>query len=447
MQLAQTLIDHYRCPESFFNFELNGPLSEDEGFFRFGQSICYGRSTCGYRNSRAQRRLYDTIASVSIHDSYAALPFNPTEIIDNLRRELYTEWHRSERWAKSAYYVLRPWLPSKIRTLIKKIRLLGWRSIPFPEWPVDRTVETLREQLLLLSLQASKTDRIPFIWFWPRGARGCVVMTHDVEAASGRDACAAVMDLDDSFGIKASFQLVPGGEYEVTRDLRDFIHGRGFEVALQDLNHDGRLFDHHDEFLRRAHRINQYAREYGADTFRSAVLYRQPDWYDSLQVSIDMSIPNVAHLDPQRGGCCTTMPYFIGTILELPVTTTQDYMLFYLLAESSIDLWEMQTRMVLEKHGLVSFIVHSDYVVNDEMRSLYRDLLTYLTDLRARENLWFALPREIGHWWRLRNQMMLVKDGESWKIRGEGSDQAVLAYATNVSDRLAYLIPSAEPAN
>jgi hypothetical protein len=28
-----------------------------------------------------------------------------------------------------------------------------------------------------------------------------------------------------------------------------------------------------------------------------------------LCFAYDMSIPNVAHLDPQRGGCCTIMPF------------------------------------------------------------------------------------------------------------------------------------------
>ena len=37
-----------------------------------------------------------------------------------------------------------------------------------------------------------------------------------------------------------------------------------------------------------------------------------PIGWQRLDFSFDMSIPNVAHLDPQRGGCCTIMPYFIG---------------------------------------------------------------------------------------------------------------------------------------
>ncbi len=50
---------------------------------------------------------------------------------------------------------------------------------------------------------------MPFIWFWPDGANGCAILTHDVEAEPGRDFCETLMDLDDEYGIKASFQLVP----------------------------------------------------------------------------------------------------------------------------------------------------------------------------------------------------------------------------------------------
>lgn len=440
MQLNRAIIDYYRCPEYFLDFELNGPLSGDEGFFRFGSSICYGRSCSGHRLSRVTPGLYDVLHDVSMQDQEASLPFSPSEVIDNLRLERYAGGGRNDGVGKRAYYALRPWLSPQIRALIKKALLLRWRSIPFPEWPVDRTVENICEQLLLLSLQTHKTDRVPFVWFWPGGARGSVMMTHDVETTAGRDACEQLMDLDDAFGVKASFEIIPEERYDVSPDFLEAIRRRGFEIAVQDLNHDGQLFDQHDEFLCRANKINQYARQYGANAFRSAVLYRQPEWYDAFQFSSDMSIPNVAHLDPQRGGCCTVMPYFIGNLIELPVTTTQDYMLYYLLGARSIDLWKTQTDRILEKSGLVSFIVHSDYVIND-VRSLYQNLLTYLRELRSTTHLWFALPHEIENWWRLRSKMVLVSNGESWEIRGEGSDQAVLAYAENTSGKLTYSVP------
>jgi hypothetical protein len=77
------------------------------------------------------------------------------------------------------------------------------------------------------------------------------------------------------------------------------------------------------------------------------------------------------------------MPYFIGNILEVPVTTTQDYMLFHLLGDGSIELWKRQIDLILDKNGLVSFIAHPDYVMHDDMKGLYKELLNYLRELPA----------------------------------------------------------------
>src|SRR5262249_3916160 len=142
----------------------------------------------------------------------------------------------------------------------------------------------------------------PFVWFWPKGATACVTMTHDVEAEPGRAFCTQLMDLNDSYGIKFSFQVVPEVRYEVSPGYLYEIRTRGFEVAVHDLNHDGQLYDDREEFLRRAEKINQYAAEWGAKGFRAGVLYRNPDWFKHLNFSYEMSMPNTGHLDPQTGG-------------------------------------------------------------------------------------------------------------------------------------------------
>jgi hypothetical protein len=151
-----------------------------------------------------------------------------------------------------------------------------------------------------------------------------------------------------------------------------------------------------------------------------------------------MSFPNVAHLDPQRGGCCTVMPFFIGDVLELPLTTTQDYTLFHVLNERSIDLWKSQVDLILRKNGLVSFIVHPDYVMESDTASAYESLLSHLGELRKRTSIWCALPSEINAWWRDRTKMSLVKHGDTWRIEGDGSERAVLAYARNCNGKLVY---------
>jgi hypothetical protein len=320
--------------------------------------------------------------------------------------------------------------------------LNGWRQLTFPNWPVDRTVENTAERLLLLALKAQNRTEIPFIWFWPDGLSSCAIMTHDVETAAGRDFCSALMDINDNYGVKASFQVVPERRYEVPARYLDEIRSRGFEINVQDLNHDGHLFRDREEFLVRAKKINEYGRQYGAVGFRSAVLYRRQDWYSALEFSYDMSVPSVAHLDPQRGGCCTVMPYFIGDLVELPVTMTQDYSLFHVLEDHSIDLWKQQAELVMAKHGLMNFIIHPDYIIEEPERVTYESLLAYLVELRSKKSVWIPLPAEAASWWRDRSQMKMVEANGDWRIEGKGKERARIAYATERDGQLEYSFQS-----
>jgi len=426
--LIRAAHDRYRCPERFLDFRLQSELPRDPKYLGLGAgTICSGRSAKSDHKERASIDL-------------KALPIDPDEVIDNLLLERYSK-RRSGTWEnllKRIYYFVRPLTSRWMRKQIQRFHASNWENAEFPKWPVDTTVETICENLLSLSLEAKRVDRIPFIWFWPNGARSCVAMTHDVEEEAGRNFCEQLMDIDDSYRIKASFQIVPEGRYAVSREFLSRLRDRGFEVCVQDLNHDGRLFDRRDEFLRRVELINRYGRDYGAKGYRSAVLYRKPEWYEDLDFSFDMSFPNVAPFDPQRGGCCTVMPYFIGNVLEIPLTTIQDYTLFHILDDYSTDLWKKQIEMILAKNGLISFIVHPDYIIDSKAQSVYRDLLAYFEELRGQEALWFALPGEIDRWWRARSRMSIAERDGSWEIVGEGAERAVLAFAREVDGKLVY---------
>ncbi len=335
-------------------------------------------------------------------------------------------------------------LSLSVRKHFQRMCLSDWEQIPFPHWPVDLSVELMFEKLLALLLKVHGVDQIPFIWFWPNGFSSCAIMTHDVEALPGSEFCSTLMDLDETYGIKASFQLVPEGQYPVSADFLSSIRDRGFEINVHDLNHDGLLFSNREVFLQRAERINRYAREYHAAGFRSAVLYRNLEWLESLDFSYDMSIPNIGHLEGQRGGCCSVMPFFVGNILELPLTTTQDYSLFHILKQHSIDLWVRQTTLILEKHGLASFILHPDYLREPLAQKTYKALLTYLAELSSNGKAWMALPREVNQWWRQRSQMKLVRRGNSWEIEGPGKERARVAYANLEGNVVVYQL---EPAS
>ena len=368
-----------------------------------------------------------------------------SEVVETLRREEYTAalGHKVRHWSQThffrmGYYVARPLLPVSVRKHLQRLAFRGWHKHPFPRWPVDTTVEQIFESTLGLILRERKDQTLPFIWFWPEGKQACALMTHDVQTGEGRDFCERLMDVDDSFGIKASFQVVPESRYKVPETYLTGISQRGFEVNVQDLNHDGRLFDKYEEFQRRTKAINAYAGVFKARGFRSAVLYRKVDWLNSLCFEYDMSIPNVAHLDPQRGGCCTIFPYFVGDILEIPVTMTQDYTLFHILRDYSLDLWREQSSRILERHGVMNFIIHPDYVTEEQEMRVFKDLLGYLAELRAQAGLWIPLPRELNEWWRQRSRMQIVPCASGWEIVGEGKERARLAHARWENGKLVY---------
>ena len=440
------LIRYYRCPEHYARLALRGPLSETNGFFRLGpDTVCYGKCSGHSPADSPNGILRDALQDTTIDGNTIHLPFDLRQVVENLRYELYSGEHTNGNGLKAqaltkAYYLIRPLLPVGVRKHIQKWRLRGWDQLPFPQWPVDRTVDQIFEQVMLLSLRSQSADRVPFIWFWPDGANSCAIMTHDVETAMGRDSCAHLMDMDDASGIKAAFEIVPEQRYEVTSDFLKSIRQRGFEIVVHDLNHDGRLFSNREQFLERVASIHAYKEQFGSIGFRAAVLYRKQSWFNDLNFDYDMSVPNVAHLDPQRGGCCTVMPYFVGKILELPVTTTQDYTLFHILNDYSINLWQKQIDLIMEKHGLISFIVHPDYIGAPRERNIYQALLSHLADLRKERALWITTPGEVNHWWRQRAEMELVEDSHGWRIEGDGKERARIAYASESNGRLAYTV-------
>ncbi|HEY6770485.1 MAG TPA: hypothetical protein VI386_37555 [Candidatus Sulfotelmatobacter sp.] len=445
--MENILSRYFRCPEEHIQFAASTPPDESIGYFLFGENTCFGRYS-GPTSTVPLPPLTQAMLQTRTEDGVVAVPFDAEEIFENLTQERYANSSGEgplnlDSAINRLYYLIRPMLPVSARKHLQKLRFKDWQKIPFPHWPVDRTADALLDDLLCLAMKAQKIDRIPFIWFWPMGASSAAVVTHDVETVKGRDFCSNLMDIDDSFAVKSAFEVVPENRYDVPASYRDSITGRGFELAVQDLNHDGRLYLSHPEFVKRAARINTYGREWGAEGFRGAILYRRQEWFDALDFSYDMSVPNVAHLDPQRGGCCTIMPYFVGKMLELPVTTTQDYTLFHILKSHSPDLWKRQIDIIIANHGLAGFIVHPDYVTTPKEQDTYRGLLAHLIHLRKTKNVWIAKPSEINHWWRRRAEMRLVACGRGWRIEGKGSEDALVAYASEENGHIKFTL---EPA-
>ncbi len=438
---GRAFLDYFCCPSQFARFRVAPEVAVSKGFFRFGPAVCFGDIAARSASNSPNKVLFDALLGTEQHLSgEICLPFDPDDAVENLRLERYVARPRSDPLLLTYYYHLRPMLPLAIRRRLQRLVFRRRRMCRFPAWPVDCSVEDIFEQLMALTLHASGVREIPFIWFWPDGRDSALMMTHDVEGQKGADHCDFLMDLDDSYDIKAAFQLIPEGAYKGFDALVSKIRARGFELNIHDLDHDGRLYEQKELFEKRASKINKYGRQYGMQGFRSGSMHRNQEWFDMLHFQYDMSVPTVSHLEPQKGGCCTVTPYFVDNVLELPLTTIQDHGMFYILLDRSIDLWKQQIEMILAHHGLISFIVHPDYITYPAECEQYRELLKHILSLRETRSIWLAPPGGINRWWRERSQLQLVPDGDYWQIRGRGSERARLAFATLVNGKVTYRI-------
>jgi hypothetical protein len=436
--MVENLSEYYRTPEGLLRDIPVARQSGDEGFFQLGPgTVCYGPCATGVSPNFEKAPLCQTLTN--------QLPWDPARVIENLRHERYKksltparEKVLSQEWSLKAYYFVRDSLPTPVRRCIQRAYFSDWKRRPFPAWPVDFTVDMIHEKLLQLSMGAAGLRRVPFIWFWPKAAANCLILTHDVETRAGCTFTSQLMDLDESRHLRASFQVIPEKRYEVSHDYVGEIRNRGFEFNIHDLNHDGHLYRERGQFLQRARKINGYIHRYGAKGFRAGAMYRNLDWYDAYEFSYDMSMPNVAHLDPTRGGCCTVFPFFVGKILELPLTTSQDYSVFYILNRYSIDLWKKQLDLIRQRNGLMSFLAHPDYLICLRNRKVYQHLLDFLLEMVSDKKVWHALPGEVDRWWRTRSQLKLIPRGRNWEIEGQGKESARIAYAVLDGNHLVY---------
>src|ERR1700691_4692163 len=147
--LIQAVRDRYRCPEGFLDFRLSEGLSPEAGYFQFGAATCYGRTLQSAHQAQLSSPLRATQPGVSFDGNQLVLPFDPNEIIDNLRLERYpsSQLGTWEKALKDIYYRLRPLTNRPLRKSIQRLRAVNWEKRHFPQWPGVTTVRTFCKHL------------------------------------------------------------------------------------------------------------------------------------------------------------------------------------------------------------------------------------------------------------------------------------------------------------
>jgi peptidoglycan/xylan/chitin deacetylase (PgdA/CDA1 family) len=297
-----------------------------------------------------------------------------------------------------AYYLLKPAVPKAVALGLR--RWLGRRKqISYAAtWPIDE-----------------RSGATPASWpGWPEGKRFALVLTHDIEGPKGLDRVPQLIDLEVRNNVRASYNFVPG-EGPIPPELRQMVEDAGGEVGVHGLEHDGKLFFSKTVFERKAARIQQYLREWNAVGFRSPFMHHKLSWMHKLGATYDSSTFDTDPFEPQPDGVRTIFPFWVpaadetsgGGYVELPYTLVQDFTLFEILGEKTIDIWKKKLDWIAERGGMALINTHPDYMRfgdhgaasgSEYPAKWYEDLLSYAKD-KYGDAYWQALPREIASYY------------------------------------------------
>ncbi len=197
-------------------------------------------------------------------------------------------------------------------------------------------------------------------------------------------------------------------------------------MGLHAVKHDGRLFESRASFEAELPAIHRYLAEWDAVGFRSPATHRNADWMPELGALYDSSFPDTDPFEPQAGGCCSILPYFLGDLVELPITLVQDHTLWEILRHTSIELWTRKSDWIIANGGLINLITHPDYLDTPARLRMYEEFLEYLA---GQQDGWCALPRDVAAWWIARADLRCVGDAVGARIEGDGAERASLAWA------------------
>lgn len=387
-----------------------------------------GRFGRGWRTVRVLRgRTGHVVGSIWRDESgNVCLPFDPDDVIVNFWSERYQDIadtphkRRLRRLLLLSYYRLRPFLPRQVQIWLRRWLARLQARPSFPRWPVETSLHDFFD-LMFAMLGEVAGEAVPRIAAWPDGHVWALVLTHDVERAEGLAGLDPVLELERAHGLRSSWNLV-SCDYEVPPARLAEITAHGCEVGVHGMHHDGRDLESLNTWSERLPLIQDAAALWGADGFRSPALHRRWEWMRMLRFQYDSSSPDTDPFEPQRGGCCSWLPFFNGEILELPITLQQDHTLFVILGRKDETAWVQKAEFLREQGGLALINTHPDYlVVDDRMLRAYSRLVErYASD----ETAWKALPREVNAWWRERAASRLEREGDGWRVVGPAAQTA-----------------------
>lgn len=287
---------------------------------------------------------------------------------------------------KKFYYTcIRPVIPISLR---QKLQNSYHAKVTYKEnFISDDLIKYLKDHFDFSSLTSS---------LYPDGFSNATILTHDVEEQHGFDFIPKVIELEEKYGFKSSWNIVPY-KYKIDDGIIKFIQESGHEIGIHGYNHDGKLYYSEKIFNYRVKFINEAIRKYNAVGFRSPQVHRNLLWLQRLSIQYDASCFDYDPFQPFPGGTGSIWPFIVGKFVELPYTLPQDHTLFYILKQKNIDIWKKKSDWLVKNNGMILALTHPDYLIDQKHFKLYEELLDYLMQLK---NTWNCLPKDISNWWK-----------------------------------------------
>lgn len=362
-------------------------------------------------------------------DGSIFLPFDPGEAMLQFWSEGYLNLGRSSLAAvkpalRRCYYFARPMMPRAFQVKLRQAftRVQGRSS--FPAWPVEDSLHSLYRWLFAAVAEIAGGP-VPFLSLWPDGRSWALVLTHDVETEVGYRTMGLLRDAERELGYRSSWNFV-AERYRVEDASVRALQEEGCEVGVHGLRHDGRDLASWRVMEKRLPAMRANADRWHAVGFRSPSTQRDWCMMPRLGFDYDSSYTDTDPYEPQAGGCCTYLPYFNESMVELPITLPQDHTLFFILPDSGADIWIRKARFLRERSGMALVLSHPDYARDQRVANGYRELLeTFDGD----HTVWHALPSEVARWWRQRDASALCRDGDGWRVEGPASDRGRVGFA------------------
>jgi hypothetical protein len=243
---------------------------------------------------------------------------------------------------------------------------------------------------------------------WPGGKKFALVLSHDVDTRKGYKNVLKLADLEEEMGFRSQFNFVPEGYGKIEISLLDELKRRGFGIGVHGLQHSGKLFSSRKGFDKRAPRINAYLQQWNTKAFTTPSMLRNHEWMHDLAIDYCVSTFDTDPFEPQPEGAGTVFPYWVQNdsfqrrFLELPYTLVQDFTLFVLLGEKSLDIWTQKLDWIASKRGMALLNSHSDYMnfgsdpsgLEEYPSAFFRDFLQYV-QRQHEERYWAALPSQV----------------------------------------------------